>query len=82
MRSMENLDPNVIIAFSILLTIFKAKTDQNAMKQCRLNKLTIFSMKKNIAKSFKYDDIVASLMIHFHSFVESTAKARTNLINN
>lgn len=72
-QNMENLVPNVVIAFRILLTIPVSVASgersfsklkliktylRNSMGQDRLSELAIISIEKEIANSIDYDDII------------------------
>lgn len=72
-QNMENLVPNAVIAFRILLTIPVSVASgersfsklkliktylRNSMGQDRLNELAIISIEKEIANSIDYDDVI------------------------
>lgn len=73
MQNMENLVPNAVIAFRILLTLPVSVASgersfsklkliktylRNAMSQDRLSQLAIISIEKEIANSIDYDDVI------------------------
>jgi hAT family C-terminal dimerisation region len=72
-KGMENLLPNVIIAYRILLTLSVSVASgersfsklkmiknylRNSMNQGRLNELTIMSIEHEIANTIEYDDVI------------------------
>lgn len=86
-QNMENLVPNVVIAFRIMLTVpvsvasgersfSKLKINKtylrNSMGAARLSDLAIISIERDIAKAIKYDDIIDEF---------ANTNARKNLFN-